>query len=92
MGTNEKVAATLHPLRPAPTASAAAYAEEILKRGREQAERYEARIAEQARLLGLQGKRITMAIGLIDDVGCEGLQDEERLAMVVKVLKGEVDG
>jgi hypothetical protein len=63
----------------------------VLQRAAAQAERYEARIAEQARLLGVQGKRITSAINALrqlEDMGVSGLLVREAL----EHLEGLHDG
>lgn len=54
---------------------------DAITRATEMAERYEARIAEQARLLGLVGKRVQKAIQVLP----------ERPELASEILKGEHD-
>lgn len=60
----------------------------VLKRAGEQAQRYEARITEQARLLGLQGKRIQKALVALGKDEWSGQGKDE---YVRDVLMGKYD-
>jgi hypothetical protein len=61
----------------------------FVERAAEQAARYEARIAEQAKLLGTQGKRIVGAKAALEDNGPEF---SDRITKALQFLYGEWDG